>query len=80
MEQNINPLLMFMSFMFETSNIDDTKTKLLQALKDKDYDTEELAKSLNISIDDVKTAIENLKSVLNKQSESQGISVGVVIC
>ena len=64
-----------MSFMFETSNIDDIKTKFLQALKDKDYDIEELAKTLNISIDDVKMAIENLKSILNKQSENQGISV-----
>lgn len=79
MEQNINPLLIFMSFMFETSNIDDMKAKLLQALKDKDYDAKELAKTLNISIDDIKTTIENLKSILNKQSENQGISVGELL-
>ena len=79
MEQNINPLLIFMSFRFETSNIDDMKAKLLQALKDKDYDAKELAKTLNISIDDIKTTIENLKSILNKQSENQGISVGELL-
>ena len=75
MEQNINPSLIFMSFILEMSNIDDMKAKLLQALKDKDYDVEELAKTLNINIDNVKIAIENLKSILNKQSENQGISV-----
>ena len=75
MEQNINPSLIFMSFILEMSNIDDMKAELLQALKDKDYDIEELAKTLNINIDDVKIAIENLKSILNKQSENQGISV-----
>ena len=75
MEQNINPSLIFMSFILEMSNIDDMKAELLQALKDKDYDVKELAKTLNINIENVKTAIENLKSILNKQSENQGISV-----
>lgn len=75
MEQNINPSLIFMSFILEMSNIDDMKAELLQALKDKDYDVKELAKTLNINIENVKIAIENLKSILNKQSENQGISV-----